>query len=586
MTTPSHVGGSCAAPDCENIVLFSASQFCTIHQFRASQTPSANDGPSVTSPKTARLSDRGFVAKRGRGSFLFKSSARPPGRSHSGPKLDQSSRESSSTGTSVRATQSPIPRADTKEVLKKSLVRKDPIVAENKTPLSPQQKKAGHAKGGLVPEHKSSQTNTAKNLSNADENVTAGQVKSPTVSIMQKPPNMDFQIETEKIVKQPCDLVVTKKQPAPVTNMGPEIPSIGDSKMEAKQTDQNAKSSAHKDLTLTKSKNTSNVIVPEVIKKSKPSPGPSLQQETSDTSVKPMQLNSSGGTGPKSHPLISKPSRSRLPNRAENHSKPLKASSSRSPLTHAKHPARQASKTLPNRKASPQAVLPEVHAEVDDEVNMADVSDSSDEEVPQPDKTVLLPFRAKAEARRKRLLARFDSAAFDSLIYRQSNLRPPAGVGVRRTVGKGLASSEGKQLFLPVNPAIHKMHKRSQTWYRKKCEEIRRRPGRKAWFGKVVERRRWIQDEEVKLEKQRQQAQFAGTMPPFKQPQPLGVKRVLDFGDVPEEELPDYVRKNPAWLKACAWHRECQSQAMLHQRRIDRSTEEAHRFFRENFSGL
>ncbi|KAF4962874.1 hypothetical protein FSARC_9071 [Fusarium sarcochroum] len=586
MTTPSHVGGSCAAPDCESIVLFSASQFCTLHQFRASQTPSTNDGPSATSPRTSRLSDRGFVAKRGRGSFLFKSSARPSGRSHSGPKPDPSSRESSSTGTSARATQSPIPKVDTKEVLKKSLVRKDLIVAENKSPLAPQQKKVEHAKGGLVPVHKSSQINTTKDLAKADEHVTTGQVKSPTVSIMQKPPNMDFQIETEKTVNQPCDFIVTKKNPAPVTNMGLETSSIGDSKMEPKQTERSAQSPAHKDLTLTKQKNTSNVIVPEVIKKSKPSPGPSLQQETSNSSVKPMQLNSQGGTDPKSRPHIRKSSQSHLPNRAEYHIKALKTSSSRSPLTHAKRPTHQAGKTLPSRKASPQTVLPEIYAEIDDEVNMADVSDSEDEEVPQPNNTVLLPFRAKAEARRKRLLARFDSAAFDSLIYRQSNLRPPAGVVVPRTIGKGLASSERKQIFLPVNPAIHKMHKRSPAWYKKKCEEIRRRPGRKAWFGKVVERKHWIQDMEVKLEKQRQQARLAGAVPPFKQPQPLGVKRILDFGDVPEEELPDYVRRNPAWLKACAWHRECQSQAMLHQRRIDRSTNEAERFFHENFSCL
>ncbi|KAM0340105.1 hypothetical protein ACHAPU_010678 [Fusarium lateritium] len=225
-----------------------------------------------------------------------------------------------------------------------------------------------------------------------------------------------------------------------------------------------------------------------------------------------------------------------------------------------------------------------MHVEDEDDVNMADVSEISDEEAVQPSETVT-PFRAKSEARRKRLLSNFDSDVFDSLIYRQSKLRPPTNNTVpSHAMQRKLAPYKGKQVFLPVNPAIHRMHKRSRAWYKQKCEEIRKRPRRKAWFGKVMERKRWLHYMKLKLEKQRQEAQETGTAPPFEAPEPRSVKRILDFGDVPEDELPDYVKANPAWLKACAWLRECEAQAALRQRRVDQSKDEAERFFNANFS--
>ncbi|KAL4725421.1 hypothetical protein ACLX1H_007569 [Fusarium chlamydosporum] len=127
------------------------------------------------------------------------------------------------------------------------------------------------------------------------------------------------------------------------------------------------------------------------------------------------------------------------------------------------------------------------------------------------------------------------------------------------------------------------MHKRSQRWYKQKCEEIKRRPTRKAWFGKVMARKRWLLAEERKLEEKRQEALCIGAAPPYRPPEPRSVKQILDFGDVPEEDLPDYVRSNPAWLKACAWHRECEEKATQHQRQVDKSIQEAERYFKENF---
>ncbi|KAH7193558.1 uncharacterized protein B0J16DRAFT_381429 [Fusarium flagelliforme] len=175
---------------------------------------------------------------------------------------------------------------------------------------------------------------------------------------------------------------------------------------------------------------------------------------------------------------------------------------------------------------------------------------------------------------------------FDSMIYRQSRLRPPPGIKLySRIVQKGLPLYKGKQIFLPVNPAIHRLHNRSQHWYKRKCEEIRRRPRRKAWFGKFMARKRWLLAEARKVEGNSQHTECAENVPPFKPPEPRAAKKVLDFGDVPEEELPDYVRSNPAWLKACAWFRECEEMAAVRKRHVDKSTKEAERFFQELCGG-
>ncbi|KAF5019144.1 hypothetical protein F66182_8849 [Fusarium sp. NRRL 66182] len=586
MTTPSHIGRSCAAPDCDSIILFSASQFCTQHQFLTSQGPPLpNDGPSNTDPsKSFRPSDRGFVARRGRGRFMFGHSRQSLTRSHSAPRPDPPSRKSSTTGSSLRATQSPAPKPNTGASLTQFPAPNGIGTVAPKSHVPQHQREFGNANGHLKPVHQSSHTHTLKDLAKTGKGHAATQAKSLSVSDVQRLPE-DSSNGKDKTLSLSTNLVLDNKKSAPVANMGPDIPSTKDSKTEAQEIERPSQTVAHKNLTSTKEKS-GKATVPQVIKKPKLSPGPSKQQAASSKSpVNPVQqLDSEAVIRPKSNFSPEKTGQLEPTTQAER-TKALKTSSSRLQLNHAKHLTHQASNASPDKKRPLLAVLPDVPAEVDDEANMADVSDSSDEQVSSPTKTVLLPFRAKAEAQRKEILARFDSAAFDSFIYQQSDLRPPAGVNVSRVVRNVPALNQGPQLFLPVNPAIHKMHKRSQAWYKQKCEEIRRRPGRKAWFGKVHARKRWIYAMEAKLEREREQARLAGTVPPYKPPEPRGVKRILDFGDVPEEELPDYVRSNPAWLKACAWHRESHNQAILHQRRVDRSTEEAERFFHENFSG-
>ena len=198
--------------------------------------------------------------------------------------------------------------------------------------------------------------------------------------------------------------------------------------------------------------------------------------------------------------------------------------------------------------------------------------------------------RTKTKRSRSDLIT-FDPTAhnpiyFDSIIYRQSRLRPPPGIKLfSRIVKKGLPLYKGKQVFLPVNPAIHRLHNRSQHWYKRKCEAIRRRPRRKAWFGKFMARKRWLLAEASKVEGNSQNPENAENVPPFKPPEPRAAKKVLDFGDVPEEELPDYVRSNPAWLKACAWFRECEAMAAVRKRHVDKSTKEAERFFQQLCGG-
>jgi hypothetical protein len=98
-------------------------------------------------------------------------------------------------------------------------------------------------------------------------------------------------------------------------------------------------------------------------------------------------------------------------------------------------------------------------------------------------------------------------------------------------------------------------------------------------------RKRWLLAEARKVEGDSQNTECAENVPPFKPPEPRAAKKVLDFGDVPEEELPDYVRSNPAWLKACAWFRECEEMAAVRKRHVDKSTKEAERFFQELCGG-
>ncbi|KAH7148692.1 hypothetical protein EDB81DRAFT_471431 [Dactylonectria macrodidyma] len=186
--------------------------------------------------------------------------------------------------------------------------------------------------------------------------------------------------------------------------------------------------------------------------------------------------------------------------------------------------------------------------------------------------------RLRSETSRAKRLADFDSAAFDALIYQQVQPTSPKGVlESNRPPRKTITPTLDDRLSLNVNPAIHRMHNRSEEWFKKKAKEIEDRGGRKTWFGKVHERQRHIRARESEAEKERQSALRAGLIPPRQDPQPRVYKRRMDFGDVPEKDLPDYVQSNKAWMKACAWHREMRNQATQRHAHAPRTAEDAKR---------
>lgn len=160
------------------------------------------------------------------------------------------------------------------------------------------------------------------------------------------------------------------------------------------------------------------------------------------------------------------------------------------------------------------------------------------------------------EAKRSAKISKFDTRALDSQIYAQDGcLPPPQGVALpQRESASGEPNEE--RWFLCVNPAIHGMHPRSEDWHAQKAAEIQKRPRRKAWFGKVHERERWLGSQENKPCQERNAAGVLGAGSFRKDPKAWTYRRPIDFGDVPEDELPADVRENPAWAKACERFRE------------------------------
>ncbi|KAK2004204.1 hypothetical protein LX36DRAFT_564727 [Colletotrichum falcatum] len=171
--------------------------------------------------------------------------------------------------------------------------------------------------------------------------------------------------------------------------------------------------------------------------------------------------------------------------------------------------------------------------------------------------------KMNCEERRLQLCTTFNSAKFDAMIYGQAEATtPPEGVFVPVAPGNMLAnaqfSGEGRgQLYMKLDPRIHWPHNRSEHWYNAKMEEIKSRGGRKANFGKAAQRMRQQILEAERLDEEEKRAAEQGlSVSNSKPPQPWSHHRHMDFGDVPEEELPTYVRKNPEWLQATAWMRE------------------------------
>ncbi|RSL44127.1 hypothetical protein CEP53_011368 [Fusarium sp. AF-6] len=474
--------------------------------------------------------------------------------------------------------------------LSESIGQAGPVIPENNN-VDLVQNHASKPEPTAAPLSDTIHTEPDGDLSKADEDTPSDRM-SFGASDLHKLPTEAIESMKENAVKQPCVPDPGKKNPAPVTNMEPEPILIRDSSKAEEPMDERVHVSAHVRVSVT-TEELPDIGIPDLSQELKASSELTTQQEVIPAS--PQKHNAEGRK--EDLPSGSPPRKKRKPDSPiqQETVKVTEGAPSESPLAHSKIPTQQANdESSPSRIRSPQAQSIALSVEDDDEANMADVSESSDDdEDPKPADTVMLPFRAKYEARRKKMLASFDSAAFDECIYRQSDLRPPPGVVIpsratrkSKAKAKAKASSEEPRLFLPVNPAIHKMHNRSEDWYKKKCQEIKHRPRRKAWFGKVLERQRWLNAMEAKLDEECRQARLAGKEPPFRPPQPRTHKRILDFGDVPEEELPEDVRNNPAWLKACAWHRETMNKALQRQHQVNKTTEETQRFFMEAFSDL
>lgn len=183
-------------------------------------------------------------------------------------------------------------------------------------------------------------------------------------------------------------------------------------------------------------------------------------------------------------------------------------------------------------------------------------------------------------------IRKFDSLKFDSLIYGQPGAaRPPSGVAVpsrtkrSRSLSRDQSEPESK-MYIHANPAIHKAHNRSDEWFTEKAREIIARGNRKFWFGKVYERQRWLRRRQASPTREIQLSNDGHHPPRRQEPQLHGHRRALDFSDVPESELPDYVQENPDWQKACEWFRQNQTVRDLRVRETKRCEAETNNYYR------
>ncbi|EGX96922.1 hypothetical protein CCM_01580 [Cordyceps militaris CM01] len=176
----------------------------------------------------------------------------------------------------------------------------------------------------------------------------------------------------------------------------------------------------------------------------------------------------------------------------------------------------------------------------------------------------------KLSPKRRRQSRIFDSDAFDAAIYIQSELQPPPGVKVPRPTKASSAFPPDARIFVPANPAIHGPVVRSKKWWKDKRREIRDRPKRKTWFGKVTQRMRWLYNKQMAAEAKRQApVRGAAGRRTRQDPQPAAYKRIIDFGDVPADRLPADVLSTPGWAKACEWQRKMREQDVAMERQVE-----------------
>lgn len=241
---------------------------------------------------------------------------------------------------------------------------------------------------------------------------------------------------------------------------------------------------------------------------------------------------------------------------------------------HSESPEPTAEPKAPGRNRSPAACSPKLKAGV----------------LTQKQGSLLKPVSVEspdAEASKNTALRikYFDSAAFDAAIYRQSGaMDAPQGVSVpRHRPQKPMSPSEDERMYIHADPAIHWCHNRSEEWHKQKSHEIQARGGRKAWFGEVIGRQRWLRAQE---EARKRRINEEGSTHRRATPQPWTYRRPLDFGDVDESQLPEDVLDNPNWRKACAWHREVRQMKALRRRLALRSAHETQHFFRNLIAGI
>ncbi|EGY13605.1 uncharacterized protein VDAG_00287 [Verticillium dahliae VdLs.17] len=121
---------------------------------------------------------------------------------------------------------------------------------------------------------------------------------------------------------------------------------------------------------------------------------------------------------------------------------------------------------------------------------------------------------------------------------------------------------ESDRLHLALDPRIHWPLRWTEEWYDAKMAEIRARGGRKAQFGRAAQRRRDLRRQAEARMRADKAALALGQPLRRHPPAPWTHSRPVDFGDVAESELPDYVKANPSWLRACEWMRSNRAQVV------------------------
>lgn len=168
-----------------------------------------------------------------------------------------------------------------------------------------------------------------------------------------------------------------------------------------------------------------------------------------------------------------------------------------------------------------------------------------------------------------------DEEEFDSLIYGQTGAsnpplkslfdrRNPMNPRGEPGVSTGSARHAGPCLHIRMDPRIHWTHPRSEEWHRRKQNEIRIRGTRKENFGKAAQRMQAKRLRDTLISKALPAA------PATNDPGCSGFGRPVDFGDVPEAELPEMVKSNPEWLRAAAWMRKCRRKSLERQKEIEK----------------